>query len=261
MKKALLVATALTATACVVAASGAVVLARTSAASIDEWRMRALSTHDFLSTNARRMAAWSGNGDASLALGAVLIVENDAARARESLKWLTHAADAGNHDAQYMLGRTLFNGAFGVAPDFARSRSYPQRAAQSLPPDSLSMIDDEQGHAPAAAAQAAYLLSSIYRNGYGVARDDARGIEWLMRAASAGVPAAQLQLANVYRQRGADATALVWLRRAANAEYPEANLALAIAYRNGELGLHRSEGEYWAYVKETLHDYRHRSAN
>ncbi|NML98862.1 hypothetical protein HHL24_13005 [Paraburkholderia sp. RP-4-7] len=41
-----------------------------------------------------------------------------------------------------------------------------------------------------------------------------------------------------------------WLIRAANAELPEANLALAIACRNGELGMARDEDAYWAHVKE-----------
>lgn len=47
--------------------------------------------------------------------------------------------------------------------------------------------------------------------------------------------------------------------RAANAALPEANPALAIAYRNGELGMPRDEGEYWAYVKEREreHDLKH----
>jgi TPR repeat protein len=98
------------------------------------------------------------------------------------------------------------------------------------------------------AAWAAYSLASIYRNGYA----------WLEHAAQHGVPQAQFQLANIYRERGDAAETLIWLRQPASAELPEANLALAMAYRNGELGLHRDDGEYWTYVKETLHDYKHR---
>lgn len=37
----------------------------------------------------------------------------------------------------------------------------------------------------------------------------------------------------------------------------EANLAPAIAYKNGEPGLTANNDQYWSYVKETAHDYKH----
>lgn len=240
------------------AACSAFALSRTPDRQIDEWRMRALSARDWTSLAKLRAASWSGSDAAAFALGSVLIGDGDASRVLEGIGWLERSADTGDVQAQLMLGRVFLNGAAGEAPDYAQSRVWLERAARSLPakPPASASAED---HAPPPGAQAAYSLASIYRNGYGVPRDDAAGTRWLTLAAAWGVPQAQFQLANVHRERGDDAQALAWLRRAAASENPEANLALAIAYRNGELGLRKDESEYWSYVKETLHDYRHRA--
>jgi TPR repeat protein len=249
------------------AAAGAVKFAHAPSRDIDEWRVRALSAHDRASMTKLRLASWSGNDGAAFALGAVLVGRKDEARVREGIGWLERSARDGNDEAQLLLGRVLFTGATGVPHDYARSRAWLERAALRLPPAAAPLhdadhdTDDDEhdhAHAPSAGAQAAYWLSSIWRNGYGVTRDASEGERWLALAARHGVPQAQFQLANVYRDRGDDAQALAWLRLSAHAELPEANLALAIAYRNGEMGLHRSDDRYWNYVKETLHDYKHR---
>jgi TPR repeat protein len=228
-----------------------VTVAHTPARDIDEWRVRALSTHDWTSMAKLRAASFARNDAAMLALGVVLIGDANPHRAREGLRWLERGAQAGNADAQLTLGRAFFDGVAGTPPDYAQSRVWLERAAHDVAPSS-------EDAPPSSGAQAAYWLASIHRNGYGVSRNADAGLHWLEVAANGGVPQAQFQLANVYRERGDDALALDWLRRSAHAEYPEANLALAMAYRNGELGLHRDEGEYWSYVKETLHDYKHR---
>ncbi|KND58974.1 hypothetical protein BVER_03945c [Candidatus Burkholderia verschuerenii] len=233
--------------------------ARTPTRDIDEWRVRALSTHDRTSMTKLRVASWAGNDAAALALGAVLVGGHDARHVREGIGWLERSADHGDADAQLLLGRVYFEGAAGAPPDYAQSRRWLERAARTLPATpALHDDDDHEGHAPLAGAQAAYWLASIHRNGYGVARDANEGVRWLTLAARHGVPQAQFQLANVYRERGNDAQALSWLERSAHAELPEANLALAIAYRNGEMGLRPDDDRYWNYVKETLHDYKHR---
>jgi TPR repeat protein len=260
MKRVLSIGVAVCALAC---AAAFVTAARTPARDIDEWRARALSTHDTVSMTKLRAASWAGNDTAALALGAVLVGWNEPSRVREGIGWLTRSADAGDADAQLLLGRVWFNGATGESPDYAESRRWLERSARTLPPmpaaHDVPHDDEEEAHTPPAGAQAAYWLASIYRNGYGVPRDMDAGVRWLTLAARHGVPQAQFQLAMVYRERGDEGQALSWLRRAAHAEYPEANLALAIAYRNGELGLHPDDDQYWSYVKETLHDYKHRT--
>jgi TPR repeat protein len=240
----------------------AVTAARTPTRDIDEWRVRALSTRDWTSLTRLRAASWAGNDAAARALGTVLVADTDAGRVREGIGWLERSARSGDTEAQLALGRVLLEGASGTPPDFPASRVWLERAARTAAARTLSDDEDDHDHdhdeAPSAGALAAYRLASIHRNGYGVPRDAEAGFVWLQLAALGGVPQAQFQLANVYRARGDDGEALKWLRRSAHAENPEANLALAIAYRNGELGLHRDEGEYWTYVKETLHDYKHR---
>jgi TPR repeat protein len=246
----------------VACAAAAFMAARTPTRDIDEWRVRALSTRDWGSMTKLRAASWAGNDDAALALGAVLVGWRDARHVREGIGWLERSAEHGDADAQLLLGRVYFDGAAGAPPDYAQSRRWLERAARTLPATpALHDVDDDDdhdGHAPLAGAQAAYWLASIHRNGYGVARDSNEGVRWLTLAARHGVPQAQFQLANVYRERGDDAQALSWLERSAHAELPEANLALAIAYRNGEMGLRADDDRYWNYVKETLHDYKHR---
>jgi TPR repeat protein len=254
---------------CVLACAAAfVTAARTPPGDIDAWRVRALSTHDFVSMTKLRAASWAGNDAAALALGAVLVGQHDAVRVREGIGWLERSAQSGATDAQLLLGRVYFDGAAGAPRDYAQSRQWLERAARTLPPvpapvpDAFADTDEEaneDGHTPPPGAQAAYWLASIHRNGYGTPRDASAGVRWLTLAAQHGVPQAQFQLANVYRERGDQTQALAWLRRAAHAEYPEANLALAIAYRNGEMGLSANDDAYWNYVKETLHDYKHRA--
>ncbi|KMZ12208.1 TPR repeat, SEL1 subfamily [Candidatus Burkholderia humilis] len=246
MKRALLTGVCVSVSMCI--ALGVVTLSHTPARDIDEWRVRALSTHDWTSMTKLRATSWARNDAAMFALGTVLVSDANPQRARDGLRWLERSAQSGNPDAQLTLGRAFFDGVAGTPLDYARSRAWLERAAHDVTED-----------APASAgAQATYWLASIHRNGYGVPRNADAGLRWLERAARSSVPQAQFQLANIYRERGDDARALDWLRRSAAAEYAEANLALAMAYRNGELGLHRDEGEYWSYVKETLHDYKHR---
>ncbi len=260
MKRAITIGATLCVAMCVaVCAAGAFTAARTPSRDIDEWRVRALSTHDWTSMTKLRAVSWAGNDTAALALGTVLVAQKDDASVREGIGCLTRSARSGDTDAQLLLGRVFFNSATGQSQDYVQSRACLERAAQSLL-RAPQVSDDEDGHAPLAGAQAAYWLSSIHRNGYGVAHGFRRRSALARtrrgtRHAAGAISACQCV---GYRERGDDAQALRWLRKSAHAELPEANLALAIAYRNGELGLHRDDEAYWTYVKETLHDYKHR---
>jgi TPR repeat protein len=209
---------------------------------IDAWQMQGTATHAAWPVWRLRIAAAFGNVAAREALADVLVSSAQLDERREGVESYRRLALDGVPAAQGTLGHLLLRGLPGIAPDYAQSRRWLSVAA----------LHD---------AQAAYDLSALYRNGYGVARDPQLAIRWLEQAAQAGLPLAQFQLANEYRFGATlphdDALALQWLTRAANAELPEANLALAIAYRNGELGMARDEDEYWAHVKETEHDLKH----
>ncbi|MDE1005279.1 MAG: tetratricopeptide repeat protein [Paraburkholderia fungorum] len=209
---------------------------------IDAWQMQGTATHAAWPVWRLRIAAAFGNVAAREALADVLVSSAQVDERREGVESYRRLALDGVPAAQGTLGHLLLRGLPGIAPDYAQSRRWLSVAASHD-------------------AQAAYDLSALYRNGYGVARDPQLAIRWLEQAAQAGLPLAQFQLANEYRFGATlphdDALALQWLTRAANAELPEANLALAIAYRNGELGMARDEDEYWAHVKETEHDLKH----
>jgi len=209
---------------------------------IDDWQMQGTATHAAWPVWRLRIAAAFGNVAAREALADVLVSSAQVDERREGVELYRGLALDGVPAAQGTLGHLLLRGLPGIAPDYAQSRRW------------LSVAASHE-------AQAAYDLSALYRNGYGVARNPQLAIRWLEQAAQAGLPLAQFQLANEYRFGATlphdDALALQWLTRAANAELPEANLALAIAYRNGELGMARDEDEYWAHVKETEHDLKH----
>ncbi|PQV54361.1 tetratricopeptide repeat protein [Paraburkholderia sp. BL21I4N1] len=238
------------AAAVVAAAIGGGTLATVAAthvsnAQIDDWQMQGASTHAISPVWRLRLTAAFGNAAAREALADVLVSSAQLDERREGVETYRQLALDGAPNAQATLGHLLLRGLPGIAPDFAESRRWLAPAALREPLD----------------AQAAYDLATLYRNGYGVARDNSLAIHWLTRAAQAGLPLAQFQLANEYRFGTTlphdDALALQWLTRAANAELPEANLALAIAYRNGELGMARNDDEYWAHVKESEHDLKH----
>ncbi|WP_184107812.1 tetratricopeptide repeat protein [Paraburkholderia fungorum] len=209
---------------------------------IDDWQMQGTATHAAWPVWRLRIAAAFGNVAAREALADVLVSSAQLDERREGVELYRRLALDGVPAAQGTLGHLLLRGLPGIAPDYVQSRRWLSVAASRD-------------------AQAAYDLSALYRNGYGVARNPQLAIRWLEQAAQAGLPLAQFQLANEYRFGATlphdDALALQWLTRAANAELPEANLALAIAYRNGELGMARDEDEYWAHVKETEHDLKH----
>ncbi|MFM0737398.1 tetratricopeptide repeat protein [Paraburkholderia xenovorans] len=220
----------------------AVAAARVSDVQIGDWQMQGAATHAVLPVWRLRVAAAFGNAAAREALADVLLSSAQLDERREGVELYRRLASEGRVRAQATLGHLLLRGAPGIELDYAQSRRWLTASAERDP-------------------QAAHDLSTLYRNGYGVARDPRVAIHWLERAAQAGVPLAQFQLANEYRFGTTlphdDALALQWLTRAANAELPEANLALAIAYRNGELGIARDEAQYWAYVKESEHDLKH----
>jgi TPR repeat protein len=218
---------------------------RVSSVQIDDWQMQGSSTHAAWPVWQLRLTSAFGNASAREALADVLVSSADLDEQREGVEIYRQLALGGSPRAQATLGHLLLRGIPGVEPDYTESRRWLTLAASQDSRD----------------AQAAYDLATLYRNGYGVARDTRLAIRWLEQAAHAGLPLAQFQLANEYRFGATlphdDALALQWLTRAANAELPEANLALAIAYRNGELGMARDESEYWAHVKESEHDLKH----
>jgi len=98
-------------------------------------------------------------------------------------------AEAGDVDAQYMLGDIYFNGIEGFMKNFDRKKSFYWFLKAA-----------EQGHAYAQLAVAkAYANGRVdEEKGYGVRKDKAKAIEWYRKAAGQGVEDASYILKNVY---------------------------------------------------------------
>ena len=92
---------------------------------------------------------------------------------------LTPFAEAGDADAQYMLGKMYYNGK-GVDKDDAEAEKWYRLAS-------------EQGYA---AAQ--YGLGRMYKSGNGVEKDITEAVKWYILAAEAGNADAQFRLGFMY---------------------------------------------------------------
>lgn len=185
--------------------------------------------------------AEGGSPLARRALGQVLVARGTAVR--EGLGWLQQAADGGDSEAAFQLGKLYRSGAPGVPPDAAQALRHFTAAGRA-------------GH-----AGAAYHLGIAWRNGYGVEPDAGEAVRWFRASAKGGVAAARFMLANAYREGDGvardDAEAVRLYTEAAEQEHPEAVQTLAMAYMNGELGLPRDPDQARHYLMETAHALKH----
>ncbi|MBS0346826.1 MAG: sel1 repeat family protein [Proteobacteria bacterium] len=185
--------------------------------------------------------AEGGAADARRTLGLALLSRGD--QDGKGLQWLRRAAEDGDVEARFQLGKLYSAGATGIPADPARAFAWFSAAGKS-------------GH-----AGAAYYLGIAWRDGYGVKTDHAEAARWLRRAADSGIAAAQFLLANAYREGDGvprdNAAALRLYAAAAEQDHPEACQTLAMAYLNGELGLQRDEEEGRHYLMEAAHALKH----
>lgn len=185
--------------------------------------------------------AEGGSPLARRALGQVLIARG--IQVQDGLGWLQQAADGGDAEAGFQLGKLYRSGATGVPPDAAQALHHFTAAARA-------------GH-----AGAAYYLGIAWRNGYGVQADAGEAARWFRASAAGGVAAAQFMLANAYREGDGvardNAEAVRLYTEAAEREHPEAIQTLAMAYSNGELGLPQDPAQARHYLMETAHALKH----
>jgi TPR repeat protein len=131
---------------------------------------------------------------------------------KESIRWLTAAANQGYAPAEYELGRIYLYGR-GVPADYPQALRWERGAADQGDP------------------RAQRDLAFMYERGFGVPVDPAQAAEWNRKAATQGQPEAQLHLAQAL-ETGAgiqknSTEADHWYVRAARQEQPAAQLALA----------------------------------
>jgi hypothetical protein len=97
-----------------------------------------------------------------------------------ALKELKPAAETGDAEAQYYLGRVFYYGGTGFPSDYGRAAAWVLKAAG-------------QGHA---AAQ--YKIGGSYFSGRGVLKDPVAAVAWWRRAADQGHAEAQNNLGALY---------------------------------------------------------------
>lgn len=131
---------------------------------------------------------------------------------KESISWLTKAANQGYAPAEYELGRIYLYGR-GIPIDYAQALLRERKAAEQGDP------------------RAQRDLAFMYERGFGVAADPAQAAEWNRKAAVQGNAEAQLHLAKglddgvgVSKDRE---EARKWYSKAARQEQPAAQLELA----------------------------------
>lgn len=157
------------------------------------------------------IAAESGNLDAQISLGNLLLTEQVEGSLEDAVKWLRKAAEAGDEAAQFQMGLLYLEG-MGVEADASEAARWLEVAA-------------EQGH-----AGAQNNIGSLYEAGRGVVQSHTRAFEWYEKAALQGDRLAQNNLGAMYAQgRGVarnHAWAVFWFVMSAEAgnEQAQANL-------------------------------------
>lgn len=171
-----------------------------SPATVAEWEQKA-KAGEVLAQNVLGMAYKYGRG-----------TEQNHGR---SLQWFRTAADQGDADAQFNLGR-IYGKAFGT---YAKLRAAPQDDVQAV---YWYCKSAEQGYRPAQ-----FSLAEIYaEGGPGIPRDYVKAYYWMSLAGAAGDTAASRKLegyaAHLTASETADVQALVadWNRRAKSFSKP-----------------------------------------
>ena len=107
----------------------------------------------------------------------------------KSLAWYRKAAENGDMDAQYRLGRCYYYGLLDTKPDYGMSFHWLSQAAA-------------QSH-----ERAQYHLGVLYQNGEGVKQDDSQAYFWFRRAAEQGYAPGIYRLGRCYLEgRGVTAS-------------------------------------------------------
>ena len=147
----------------------------------------------------------------------------------QGVNLIATAGRDGDIDALAWCGRSALLGLHEEPVDLDRARDYLERAAAEDHP--LALV----------------LLSTIYREGLGVAANAKTAFDLTLRAAEAGYPIGQYQAGQaLYHGEGVaanEAAALIWLQRASDAGLHIAQRAVGVLIGNGSLpgGLSRAE--------------------
>lgn len=131
-------------------------------------------------------SAEEGDAEAEKSIGMMCLVGNSHGFTPEhAVKWLMSAAEHGSADAMMVLGR--LSGSAGEPGDGADGAEWYRKAAGQYRKAA------ENGD-----AEAQHILSEMYECGYGVEKDEAEAVKWLMKSAGNGRADAQFTLGTRY---------------------------------------------------------------
>lgn len=170
-----------------------------------------------------REAAEKGDANAQYELGrAIANGQESDTNNIEALKWFRKSAEQGYAPGQNALG-TMFQFGRGINKNNDEAVKWYRKAV-------------EQGN-----AKAQVNLGNAYIAGAGVERNPIEGVNLIRKAAESGSSFGQFYLGLAYeRGSGVDvdyAEAVKWFRKSAGQGYPAAEFYLARSYMNGSMGL------------------------
>lgn len=215
-----------------------------TSAQIETLGMKARQLGDASAANTLR--DWAAQGWPVAQRELALVYQSHPEQRQSTLALFEQAARNGDTEAAYQLAEMLRVGVVGVTPAPELARPWYQRSAQ-------------QKH-----ARSALMLGLLYKNGDGVARDDAQAAQWLKVASDLGNPHAMFLLSNVYNQgRGVPRDLLKGrrlLEEAAEHEYPPAIQELAMTVQTGDAFSPKDELRASHLLKEAA-EHRHNNWN
>lgn len=195
------------------AVSGAAVLALAATASAE------VTVTTTISTKCESNSADTVRGLKETPSIAAAREELDGRRFKRAVALLSPMAEAGNAEAQRMLGALLVRQGCNIPTDKEAGAEWLRKAAEGKD------------------VPAAFLYARALLNGTGVKQDDVAAVEWTRRAAIAGYPEAQVQLGYFYfTGRGVEKNAheaIGWTVRAGEQGAPMALSNIAKSYMSG----------------------------
>ncbi len=200
-----------------------------------------------------KKAADQGNDEAQFSLGKAHAegegVPQDYA---EAVRWWKKAADQGNDEAQFRLGVAYAKGE-GVPQDYAEAARWYRKAADQGGVEAHAMV----GSFAYAKASADVMLAVAYTKGEGVPQDFEEAFRWWKEAADQGHVLAQTRLGVSYAKgEGVPQDypeAVLWWKKAADQGDVEAQLNLGLSYAKGEgVPQDYAEAYFWANLASAL---------
>ena len=173
----------------------------------------------------------------------------------EAKPWLERAAQQGNRDAQFYVGK-MYSKGWGVDKDYTKAVMWYRKAAEQGNRDAQNNMGFMYGRGFGVKKNASIAvrwyrkaamqggpvaqnnLGTMYKNGQGVEKNLKQAIKWYRKAARQGNRAAQYNLGTMYYYGTGieenDAEAAKWYRRAAEQDNKFAQYNLAIMYFYGK---------------------------